>query len=61
MKGMQQKSDIIIIMWTKLLIFKNNVAIVQFIGNQNYGKSSYDYNPSLIVFVDDITSYDDIA
>ena len=36
-------------------------AIVQFIGKQNYGKSSYDDHPSLNVFVDDTTSYDDIA
>ena len=40
---------------------KGKQAIVLFIGKQNYGKSSYDYHPSLIVFVDDITSYDDIA
>ena len=36
-------------------------AIVYFIGKQNYGKSSYDDHPSLNVFVDDTTSYDDIA
>jgi hypothetical protein len=36
-------------------------AIVEFIGMENYGKLSYDYNSSLIVFVCDIPSYDDIA
>ena len=41
--------------------FINIISILQLIGKQNCGKSSYDYHPSLIVFVDDITSYDDIA
>ena len=39
----------------------DDLAILQFIGIRNYGKSSHDYYASFVVFDDGIPSCDDVS